>query len=251
MASHKDYPPTTFRSIQDKFAADVAQSRNHPDSPYLWLRTLDGHSDLIDKFRQVKHHLNVLKTTEGLKIFAFTAPHLHAGVSTLASNISLVMSWDFLDQRILLVDAQLKKPDLHLAFKVNSQPGLLDYLVNGQNLSLVRQSTFRSNLDLITSGDATLTVSSPFDLRRFTDFLEDVGQHYDFVLVDCPPVIESSDAQVICGKVDGVVIIAEANRLRYEVLSASLNELRDHTRLVGCILNKRQFFIPDFLYRFV
>jgi capsular exopolysaccharide synthesis family protein len=251
MASHKDYPSTPFRPLQDKFAVDVAQDRDHADSPYLWLRTLDGHPSLTDKFRQVKHHLNVLKTTEGLKIFAFTAPHLHAGVSTLASNISLVMSWDFLDQRILLVDAQLKKPDLHLAFGANSQPGLLDYLVNGQDLSLVCQSTFRSNLDLITCGDATSTVSSPFDLKRFTDFLEDVGQHYDFVLVDCPPVLEASDAQVICGKVDGVVIIAEANHLRYEVLSASLNELRDHARLVGCILNKRQFFIPNFLYRFV
>ena len=71
------------------------------------------------------------------------------------------------------------------------------------------------------------------------------------MLVDCPPVLEVSDAQIICGKVDGVVVIAEANRLRYEVLTACLNELRDQCRLVGGILNKRQFFIPNFLYRFV
>jgi capsular exopolysaccharide synthesis family protein len=251
MAPYSDYPQKPIRSSRDKSVVDDAQGRDQAGSLPLWLRTLEKQPSLTDKFRHVKHHLKVLKDTEGLKVFALTAPHLGAGVSTCSSNLSLVMSWDFLDQRILLVDAQLNKPDLHLAFGAHPQPGLLEYLIDGQNLSLICQPTFRPNLDLISGGDVTRKVSSPFDLKRFTEFLEDVRQQYDFVLVDCPPVLEVSDAQIICGKVDGVVIIAEANRLRFEVLTACLNELKNHARLVGCILNKRQFFIPNFLYRFV
>ena len=221
------------------------------DGPHLWLRTLDEQPALADKFRHVKHHLNVLRNKAGLKVFAFTAPHSQAGVSTLASNVSLVMAWDFLDQRILLVDTQLRKPVLHRAFGVQPQPGLLDYLLNGQDLSRVCQPTFRPNLDLISRGETPGMAASPFDLKRFGDFLEDIRGHYDFVILDCPPVLEASDAQVICQKVDGVVIIVEANRLRYEVLTACLDELSPQSRLVGYIFNKRQFFIPDFLYRFV
>jgi len=219
--------------------------------PPLWLRTLDEQPSLVDKFRHVKHHLNVLREASGQKVFAFTAPKSGAGVSSLASNVSLVMAWDFLDQRILLVDAHLERPSLHEAFGTNSHPGLLDYLMSGQELSRVRQPAFRSNLDIIASGTASGAVSSPFDLKRFSDFLEDIRQHYDFAIIDCPPVLEASDAQVICEKVDGVIIVVEANRLRYEVLQACLDELSPQSRLAGCIFNKRQFFIPNFLYRFV
>ena len=219
--------------------------------PHLWLRTLNEQPSLADKFRHVKHHLNVLRDASGQKVFAFTAPKTRAGVSSLASNVSLVMAWDFLDQRILLVDAHLERPTLHTAFGVYPHPGLLDYLMNGQELSRVCQPTFRPNLDLIASGAASGTASSPFDLKRFSDFLEDIRQHYDFAVIDCPPVLEASDAQVICEKVDGVVVIVEANRLRYEVLHACLDELSPQSRLAGCIFNKRQFFIPNFLYRFV
>ena len=251
MATSSDYPQKTVQSSRHKSVVDDTQGRDQAVSFPLWLRTLEKQSSLTDKFRHVKHHIKILKDTEGLKVFALTAPHLGAGVSTCTSNLGLVMSWDFLDQRILLVDAQLKKPDLHLAFGTNPQPGLLDYLLDGRDLPLICQPTFRPNLDLVAGGDITRTVSSPFDLKRFTEFLEEARQQYNFVLVDCPPVLEVSDAQIICGKVDGVVIIAEANRLRYEVLTACLNELRDHARLVGGIFNKRQFFIPNFLYRFV
>lgn len=230
---------------------DVRETDLSANGTNLWLRTLNEKPSLTDQFRHIKNHLNIYRNTTGFKVFAFTAPHFQAGVSTLASNASLIMSWDFLDQRILLVDTQLKSPNLHVAFGANPYPGLLDYLINGHDLSKVCQPTFRPNLDLITGGEGSGIASSPFDLKRFSDFLEDIRQHYDFVIIDCPPVLEDSDAQVICAKVDGVVLIIEANRLRFEVLTACLDELTPQSRLVGCIFNKRQFFIPNFLYRFV
>lgn len=242
--------PSLFPGDEAK-EREVAQGEVQADGPHLWLRTLDEQPALADKFRHVKHHLNVLRSTAGLKVFAFAAPNSKAGVSTLASNVSLVMAWDFLDQRLLLVDTQLKRPVLHAVFGARPHPGLLDYLLDGQDLARVCQPTFRPNLDLITCGETTGKASSPFDLGRFADFLEDVRRHYDFAILDCPPVLEASDAQVVCEKVDGVVLIVEANRLRYEVLTACLDELSPQSRLVGYIFNKRQFFIPDFLYRFV
>ena len=251
MAPGKDPFRTSSLSSQTGTVSHPIQEEAQRCKPPLWLRTIHGPSGLMDKFRHIKHHLNGLKTKEGMKIFAFTAPHKKAGVSTLTSNLGLVMSRDFLDQRILLVDAHLGMPSLDLGFGLKRHPGLLDYLIDGLDLAQVCQSTFQPNLDLIASGNASGEVASPFDLKRFVDFLEDVRRHYDFVLVDCPPVFAASDAQNICGKVDGVAVIAEANRLRYEVLLASLDEVGSQARLVGFILNKRQMVIPNFLYRFV
>lgn len=219
--------------------------------PPLWLRRLREHPALTDQFRHLKRHLHALKTTEGWKVFALAAPHRQAGVSTLLCNLGVLMSRDFLDQRLLLVDACQQQPALHLAFGVGLRPGLHDYLVDGRELSQVCQPTFRPNLEVVASGEGTAEVASPYDLKRFKEFLEEARQRYDLVLVDCPPAFESSDAQAVASKVDGVVIVAEANRLRYEVLLAFIKEMAEQARLVGCVLNKREYVIPDFLYRYV
>jgi len=228
-------------------------SRGSPEGspPPLWLRHLKEQPLLTDQFRNLKRHLQSLKAAHGWKVFALAAPHRRAGVSTLVCNLGLLMSRDFLDQRILLVDTCQQHPALHLAFGLNLQPGLNDYLFDGLNLAQVSQGTFRANLEVVASGEATAEVASPYDLRRFQDFMEEARGHYDFVLVDCPPAFESSDAQAVGGQVDGLIVVAEANRLRYEVLQAYIKEMEKQVRIVGGVLNKREYVIPDFLYRFV
>lgn len=217
----------------------------------LWLRHLREHQSLTDQFRHLKRHLQSLKAEQGWKVFALAAPHRRAGVSTLLCNLGLLMSRDFLDQRLLLVDTCQQHPSLHLAFGVQLRPGLNDYLFNGVDLAQVSQSTFRPNLEVVASGETTAEVASPYDLKRFQEFVEEARHRYDYVLVDCPPAFESSDAQAVGSRVDGLVVVAEANRLRYEVLQAYIQEMAEQARLVGCVLNKREYVIPDFLYRFL
>jgi hypothetical protein len=76
MVPYSDYPQKPIRSSRDKSVVDDAHGRDQAGSLPLWLRTLEKQPSLTDKFRHVKHHLKVLKDTEGLKVFALTAPHL-------------------------------------------------------------------------------------------------------------------------------------------------------------------------------
>jgi succinoglycan biosynthesis transport protein ExoP len=161
------------------------------------------------------------------------------------------MSWDLLDQNFLLVDTHLGRPALHRLLGVNPAPGLWEYITQGLTLTQVCQATFRPNLDVVVAGQPVAEVSSPFDLKTFSQLLAEGARLYDFVLLDCPPVFEDSSAKIICSKVEGVVLVGEANRLRQEVLRACLRELGETARLVGSILNKRELVIPPYLYRLV
>jgi len=186
-----------------------------------------------------------------MKILSITGADPQVGVSTIAANLAAIMAWDFGDQRILLVDANLDSPQVQIAFKKPLAPGLLDYLVDNRDLEAIIQSSFLPNLDLVTMGEKARRVTSPFDLQRFTQFLEEIREIYDFVVLDTAPILRASDSLIISGKVDGVVAVAGANQTRYEVMLEVKHQIEQNGRLAGGVLNKRRFVIPRTLYRFL
>jgi succinoglycan biosynthesis transport protein ExoP len=219
--------------------------------PALWMKRPQDHPTLVGSFRTLKYNLDLLKKTQGRKIISITGSDPQVGVTTVAANLAAIMAWDFGDQRILLIDANLDRPQLHATFDKSSEPGLLDYLVDHLPLSAIIQPSFLVNLDLVTLGQKAKRVASPFDLQNFTQFLEEVREMYDFVLLDTAPILRASDSLIISGKVDGVVAVAGANQTRYEVMLEAKHLIEQNGKLAGGVLNKRRFVIPRVLYRFL
>jgi Mrp family chromosome partitioning ATPase len=108
------------------------------------------------------------------------------------------------------------------------------------------------NLHLIHSGSIDFLTVVPFDLAEFSHFLNDVREQYDFILLDSAPLLKSSQTQSLSSKVDGVIIVAEANRTRWQVMADLKNQLESNgANLIGSFLNKRRFPIPKWLYRWI
>ena len=219
--------------------------------PPLWMKRPQDHPSLVGSFRTLKYNLELLKKSQGRKIISITGSDPQVGVTTVAANLATIMALDFCDQRILLVDANLDRPHLHTTFDKSSEPGLLDYLVDHLPLTTIIQPTFLPNLDLVTRGQKAKQVASPFDLQSFSQFLEEVREMYDFVLLDTAPILRASDSLIISGKVDGVVAVAGANQTRYEVMLEAKHLIEQTGKLEGGVLNKRRFVIPRPLYRFL
>jgi succinoglycan biosynthesis transport protein ExoP len=219
--------------------------------PPLWMQYPQVHPSLVKSFRTLKYNLELLKQTQEMKILSITGADPQVGVTTVAANLAAIMAWDFGDQRILLVDANLDSPQVQITFKKALAPGLLDYLVDNRTLGDIIQSSFLPNLDLITVGEKAKRVTSPFDLQRFTQFLEEIREIYDFVVLDTAPILRASDSLIISGKADGVVAVAGANQTRYEVVLEVKHQIEQNGRLAGGVLNKRRFVIPRTLYRFL
>ena len=224
---------------------------DHKPAHKLWMDAPDRYPPVLESLRLIKNTFLKLKDEEGDKVFLLTGSDRKVGVSTLATNLGLVLARDLLDQHILLVDANISNPSLHSTFGLPQEPGLMDYLLKDYTLLETAVTSHLPNLDLIPLGEIDVQVTSPFDLNRFTEFIEEANQNYDFILFDSSPALHSSHCRTLSVKVDGVVSIAEANVTRWEVLLELKKQLeRDGAKLVGGVLNKRRFVIPKWVYKF-
>ncbi len=248
-------PPKVPRPPRSWSGLQVARFRlpaRSEDAPALWMLEPDSHPGLTENFRAVKNTLTSLQRQEGLKTCLMTGPDRLVGTSVMAFNTALMLAWDLADRGILIIDANLVNPSLHRAFGISQRPGLTNYLLDDSSLAEATQTGPLANLDLMAVGQTEEVASSPFDLVRFSRLMEEVRQRYDFVLIDSAPALRSSQTRTIAPKTDGVIVVARANQTRWEVVLELKRVLeRDGARLLGSVLNKRQFVIPQALYRFL
>jgi uncharacterized protein involved in exopolysaccharide biosynthesis/Mrp family chromosome partitioning ATPase len=226
-------------------------SRSGGGEVLLWMTEPQYYPEILESFRPLKAHLQFLAKSHQPMVIQFTGASRHTGSSTTASNLALVLAWDLVDHHILLVDCNLADPSVHQTFGLSQEPGLLTYLTREVDLQQVVKPTPRPNLEVITIGKPATQVLSPFDLLKFTTFLEEVRTRYDFVLFDSAPILSSSNSLTISTKVDGITLVAEANHTRYETILSIENHLQDNAKLLGIVLNRRRFVIPKALYNII
>jgi capsular exopolysaccharide synthesis family protein len=248
--------PTPGGSSQAKIFSQLPLESGHTSRPGgsgvpLWMAEPQRYPELLESFRPLKAHLQFLAKSQQSMIVQLTGANRHTGASTTASNLALVMAWDLIDHKILLVDTNLANPSAHQTFGLSRDPGLLNYLTGEVDLKQVVQPTMRPNLEVITVGKPATQVLSPFDLLKFSTFLGEVRSHYNFVVFDSAPILGSSDSLTISSKVDGVILVTEANHTRYETISSIEDHLQGTAEILGIVLNKRRLVIPKVLYNII
>lgn len=230
---------------------DGAAGRTKPQQS-LWMNCPERYFQVLESLRIIKYNLSSQRDKQNHNTFLMTGVTRGVGASTISFNLGLLLARDFLDQRILLIDANLSNPCLHKAFCVPLEGGLMDFLLSCSEGDHIVKASNLPNLDLVTLGTFCKQVTSPFDLARFNRFLGDMRGAYDFVILDSAPVLQSSHCRILSSKVDGVILVVEANASRWEVINEAKKQLEnDGANLVGGILNKRQFVIPKWAYRFI
>jgi len=241
-----------FQKPSSQPRTPLVEHRYKKGLPFLWMLYPEKYPQVAENFRSIRNKLNALKENNKFKIFLLAGAHENAGVSTITFNLALTLAFDLVDKQILLVDTNLSKPSLHSVFGYPINPGLMDYLLGIRQLEEIIQATDYPNLQLIPSGTIDHLSVIPFDLESFSFFLQDVRKQFDFVLIDAAPVLKSNQTLAIASKTDGVILVAEANRTRWEVLSEIKQQLENNgANLLGSVLNKRRFFIPKLLYRII
>jgi capsular exopolysaccharide synthesis family protein len=174
----------------------------------------------------------------------------HEGVSAVAANLAATLSRHHENGHVLLVDANIAHPSVHQVFKTKVSPGLTDILANGQNSGDTIQSLPTQNLHILSAGAPNGNLSEAFDSDKFTKLLNSMKNHYDFVVIDIPALNEASSAARLASLCDGVVLVVEAERLRWEVAQRAKEQLvESNANILGVVLNKRRFHVPGWLYR--
>lgn len=183
------------------------------------------------------------------RVLAITGSHCEEGVSTVAANLAATLARSG-NGRVLLIDADLRHPSVHQIFEQRLSPGLGEILTNGQSGEGAIVPSPVQNLRILSAGTANGNLSELFDSDGFTNLLNSIKKDYSFVVVDLPAVNEASWTARLARLCDGVGLVVEAERSRFEVVQKTKELLvKSKANVLGVVINKRRFHIPAWLYR--
>lgn len=194
------------------------------------------HSVAAESFRTLRTAIHFGLTRDEAKIIAVTSPSPGDGKSTVASNLALVMAQA--DQRVLLVDADMRKPKQHEIFELKPERGLSAVLAERQPVDELVLKTEVSTLDLLPCGSRPVNPVELLNNGFFGEFLDELRANYDKIIIDSPPVMPVADARVISAQTDATILVLRADRSTRRLSVAARDELwRVRAQRIGVVVN--------------
>ena len=158
------------------------------------------------------------------------------GKSFMSSNLSAVMAMT--GQKVLLIDADLRRPSVHRLFDLTDAYGTVDVLLNERSFQSVAQETHVPNLQVVAAGAPP---PNPNELlgNGILQRIRELVPEFDVIIIDTPPVTAVSDPMVLSPMVDGVVLVVEANGTKRPVVKQAVSRLKGvDAPLLGGVVNK-------------
>ena len=166
------------------------------------------------------------------------------------SSISMALALSIeANAKVVLIEGNISSPRIHELFNIDTVPGLSDLLISRSNLNEIMRKTEFKNLTIIPSGSDISKKLDVFETERLQDLLGSLKKDFDYVIVDGQSVSGSSDVSIISKYFDGVVFVVECEKTRWEVLQQSKEKIKGvGGKILGVVLNKRIYYIPEKLY---
>jgi tyrosine-protein kinase Etk/Wzc len=197
---------------------------------------LDPKSPVAEAYRTLRTNLQFSKVDRQLKTILITSSGPKEGKSTTAANLSIAMAQ--VGNKVILVDADLRRPVIHSIFGMNKEDGVTNFLMNSDNFENFIKPTFHENLFILTSGTLPPNPSELLASQKMENLLSKLNDKYDTVILDSPPVIAVTDAAVLSTKVDGTILVVSSGQTNKEALTKAYSLLTSvNTKLLGVLLN--------------
>jgi capsular exopolysaccharide synthesis family protein len=211
--------------------------RNGDGGHFAMVAHSHSRSMVVECFRKLRTSLLYAPIDRPLRSILITSLYSEDGKSSLASNLAITMA-QLGNGRVLLVDADLRRPDLHTIFSTSLAPGLSDALLGDRDPLGVVRATEIEGLALIPSGAPALGPAELLGSQHFDEVLTELAGHFARVLIDAPPLFDVSDAMILAPRVDGVVLVLRHGRATREAAQEAVHLLRSvRANLLGVVLN--------------
>lgn len=193
---------------------------------------------VAEQFRTIRTSIQHSIAKGKVTSIVITSAREGAGKSFSAANLAVTLAAE--QKRILLVDADFRRPSVHKIFKVDNSRGLTSLLENySLSFNHVVQYNQKHNIYVLPSGSKSDNPSELLNSPRMDEIIMELEEDFDCVIYDMPPVLSVTDAQILSGKVDGTIfIIHKGQDTEEDVLKArDLLNIVD-ANILGAILNK-------------
>ncbi|WP_042168357.1 CpsD/CapB family tyrosine-protein kinase [Paenibacillus gorillae] len=194
-------------------------------------------SPISEAYRTLRTNLQYAEADRQLQLLMVTSASPKEGKSTTIMNLAVAYAHS--GRKVVLVDADLRKPTAHYTLQLSNRSGLSQVL-SGQDLlgNAIQQSRI-AGLDVLTAGPVPPNPSELLGSARMDSVLDKLKEQYDIVLIDTPPVLAVSDAQIVSTRCDGVLLVINARSGKRQHAIKARNALQFvQARIVGVALNQ-------------
>ncbi len=240
--------PDIKKTVSDNFSATAIAYPK--DDSGIDARIVTYHSPktpISEQYRIIRTNLQRVNHEHPPRLIAVSSSIHSEGKTTTSTNLAVALAQD-LHKNILLVDCDLRKPNVHNLLGLKMEGGMSDVLMRGAELDTVFKKTRVENLTVITSGRIPSNPAELLGSHRMREMLVEFKNRFDYVILDTPPILAITDTSILGTFVDGVVIVIQAWRTQREALARSRSLLSNvHAHVIGYILTNVEHFVPGYL----
>ncbi|MED3915640.1 MULTISPECIES: CpsD/CapB family tyrosine-protein kinase [Priestia] len=194
---------------------------------------------VAEQYRTIRTNVQFSDTEQDIKSIMLTSTGPGEGKSTTASNLATVYAQQGL--RVLLIDADLRKPTSHYTFRLENHVGLTNVLTKQSTLGQAVQATEVPELFLLTSGPIPPNPAELLASNNMTELLKEMKEEFDMIIFDTPPVLAVADAQILANQVDGSILVVSSGKTDKEAaVRAKELLLKANAKVLGAVLNNRK-----------
>jgi polysaccharide biosynthesis transport protein len=194
-------------------------------------------ADFAEAFRTIRTNVLFSSADEGARTVVVTSTGPGEGKTTITANLAIGFAQA--GQRVLLIDADMRRPRVHEILTINQEPGLSNLMVGTAKAGHCVRRTSIANLWTLPAGKIPPNPAELLGSLRFREFIKSLGQHFEWVIVDSPPVMAVADATILANLATGVVFVVGSDMTSRHGAKAALDQLEHaRARFIGAVLNK-------------
>jgi len=197
----------------------------------------DPSSVVAEQFRTIRTNIQFSSVEKKVQSLVVTSAEPSEGKSTVSSNLAVV--WAKQNEKVLLIDADLRRPTAHRTFNLLNAAGLSSYLSNNAVYEEIIQETEVPNLSVISSGPIPPNPAELLNSRHINTLIERLEDEYDIIIFDAPPINTVTDAQLLASKADGVILVVPQGIAEKGSVTHAVEQLNKvHAKVLGTVMNR-------------
>jgi polysaccharide biosynthesis transport protein len=201
------------------------------------IKDISTFSPLMESYRSLRTNINFAAVGNPVRSIVITSSVPAEGKSTTVANLAMAMALE--NKRVIIVDADLRRPSQHKLFKVDSTPGLTDILVGTHSIDEVMQHTSVDNVKIIPAGSPPPNPAELLGSAAMGHLLATLEAQADIILFDSPPALAVADSVVLASRAGGVLLVVGYGETKKANTKKALEVLsRATANVLGTVLNR-------------
>jgi len=202
---------------------------------------------VAEQYRTIRTNIQFSNVDQDIKTIVVTSSGAEEGKSTTTSNLATVYAQQGL--KVLLIDADLRKPTGHYTFRLENHIGLTNVLTRQSTLAQAVQESEIPHLSVLTSGPIPPNPSELLASAQMAELLKEMKKQFDMIIFDTPPILAVADAQILANQVDGTILVVSSGKTEKDAALKSKELLSNAKgKLLGVVLNNRKVEEGNYYY---